>query len=99
VGSRRIKLYADYSPWCLWEVHGDIDFMLTEDALPLSGPLIDRIKAWFNAYDSPRPGWPLWEPADGETGDIEREWSEEAESLRAAIARELGANFEVVLDL
>jgi hypothetical protein len=89
----RVLLYADYCDWPLWGPRGG---PLDEDDLPLSEPLKDRIKAWFNAYDRPREEWPLWVAPPGAI-DKERAWTEGA-AIASLVAAELGPDYEVSFD-
>jgi len=89
-----VRLYADYCDWPLWGPRGG---PLTEDELPLSESLKHRIKAWFNAYDRPRAGWPIWVPPPG-VGDEERAWTDEGATIAGLIAFELGPDYQVIFD-
>jgi hypothetical protein len=90
-----ITLYADYAEWPLWDRRG----LLHEDALPLSQPTKERIKAWLNAYDDPRSDWPLWEPPPGlGPDDDEAAWVLEGERIRDQIQDELGDAYDVYCD-
>jgi len=90
----RVLLYADYCNWPLWGPRGG---PLEEDDLSLSEPLKDRVKAWFNAYDRPREGWPLWVAPPGAI-DEERAWTDEGAAIARLIAAELGPDYEVSFD-
>jgi hypothetical protein len=84
----RITLYADYVDWPLWGPRGG---PLHEDELPLTESTKLRIKAWLNAYDQPRPGWPLWTAPEGLSPDDEEQaWVDEGEAIRQILEAELG---------
>ena len=90
----KIRLYADYAPWPLWGPGGG---PLAEDELPVSDELRQRIRAWFNAYDShPRPDWPIWVAPSGLSDDEEEvAWVAEGEAIRVRLANELGPGYVV----
>jgi hypothetical protein len=74
--------------------------LLEEDALPLSEELKQRMRAWLNAYSTPRSGWPVSTPLDDGAGTNTYEdlWEAEGTRIRDAIAEELGAGYEVVFE-
>jgi hypothetical protein len=90
----RVRLYADFCDWPLWGPRGG---PLAHDDLLRSEPLKYHIKAWFNAYDRPRPEWPLWMPPDG-TLDVEQAWVDEGVLIAGLIATELGPDYQVTYD-
>jgi hypothetical protein len=60
------------------------------DELPLTESTKQRIKAWLNAYDQPRPGWPLWKAPEGlSPNDEEQAWVDEGEAIRRILEVEL----------
>jgi hypothetical protein len=84
----RITLYAGYVDWPLWGPRGG---PLDEDELPLTWSTKLRLKAWFNAYDQPRPDWPLWIGPEGLSPDDEEQaWADEGEAIRRILEAELG---------
>ena len=91
----RIRLLADYSEWPLWGPSGG---PLSEADLNLSGAIRARIKAWFNAYSTPREDWPMWVPPAGARDDdeVEAAWVAEGEAISAEIQAELGDRCVVV---
>ena len=96
-GVQEIRLMADYAPWPLWGRSG----LLSEDDLPLSPQLKDRIKRWLNAYDqTPQvPGAGTWTPPLSDTaGDEEATWVAEGTEIRDAIQRELGSGYRVIYE-
>lgn len=57
--------------------------------MPLSASTKLRIKAWFNAYDQPRPDWPIWKAPEGLSQEAEA-WVEEGGAIRRLLEEELG---------
>lgn len=88
----RIRLYADYAPWPLWGPDG----LLAEDALPLSAPLRQRIRAWLRAYDDATSpdAWSV----PPESTDEEDAWVAEGAAIRQQLEMELGPEHEVVYE-
>lgn len=87
--TRRIVLQCDYTADPLWTEDGE---MIKADRLPLTRPLINRLRAWAAVYDGLLKTGLAWKSRDAYD-----EFIAEGRYLLPLVQAELGEDFEVEL--
>jgi hypothetical protein len=87
--TRHITLQCDYTADPLWSDDGA---MIKADRLPLSRPLINRLRAWAAVYDGLMKTGFRWRSRDAYDAFIT-----EGRNLLPLVQAELGEDFEVEL--